>query len=104
MIDISSEELISLNEAAAILPRRRAGRKCAVSTLHRWRLKGIKGVCLETVKIGGVRMTSREALERFIRRVSSDSERPVPEYASETPEARERELARIDAALAKEGI
>ncbi|MEQ8211044.1 MAG: DUF1580 domain-containing protein [Lacipirellulaceae bacterium] len=36
------------------------------STLHRWRLRGVSGVKLPTVKVGGRRKTSIEAVRRFI--------------------------------------
>ena len=60
-VDISRESLLTLNQAAEYLPGRPN-----VSTLHRWRLHGIRGVKLETCLIGGRRYTSREAVERFV--------------------------------------
>ncbi len=65
MIDPFAEQLISLTEAAALLPRRRRGRKPAVATLYRWSTSGVRGVILETIQVGGTRCTSREALQRF---------------------------------------
>lgn len=35
------------------------------STIYRWRLRGIRGIKLETVLAGGKRYTSAEALQRF---------------------------------------
>lgn len=61
MIDIHQETLVTLSEAAALLPDRP---HC--STLHRWRMNGIHGVRLETVQIGRKRYTSQEALARFV--------------------------------------
>ena len=60
MIDMSSETLITLPQAAAILPGRPS-----VATLWRWRLRGVAGRRLESVQIGGRVYTSREALQRF---------------------------------------
>ena len=65
MIDIDREELITLAEAAKLLPRRRKGRKPHVSTLHRWCTKGVHGVRLEYIYVGGTRCTSVAALQRF---------------------------------------
>ena len=65
MIDVSAEHLISLAEAARLLPARRAGKRPHVSCLYRWTTVGCRGVVLESVQIGGTRCTSREALERF---------------------------------------
>jgi hypothetical protein len=64
-IDFGSEHLLSLTDAAKQLPRRRAGRKPHISTLYRWALRGLKGVKLETVQVGGTTCTSVEALQRF---------------------------------------
>jgi hypothetical protein len=40
-----------------------------LSTVHRWRMKGCRGVRLETFLRGGVRHTTREAIERFFEAV-----------------------------------
>ena len=66
MVDIHSEEIITLSQAARFLPGRPH-----LSTIHRWRLRGIRGVKLETLLVGGRRFTSREALERFCERVTA---------------------------------
>lgn len=65
-----SEDLISLPDAAKLLPGRRRGKKPHVSCLYRWTTAGCKGVVLESVQVGGTRCTSREALERFFARLS----------------------------------
>ena len=65
MIDTTLEKPISLAQAAAELPPRRAGRPASVSCLYRWSTAGCRGVVLETIQIGGTRCTSREALQRF---------------------------------------
>src|SRR5437763_6223445 len=70
-IDIATEEILTLAQAAATLPRRRRGRKTHVSTLYRWTMVGCRGIRLETIQIGGTRCTSREALQRFFERLSS---------------------------------
>ena len=60
MIDVQTEQLLTIGEAARSLPGRPN-----LSTLHRWRQRGIRGIALETILIGGQRFTSREALQRF---------------------------------------
>jgi len=65
MIEIEKENVLSLTEAAKRLPRRRAGKRPHVSTLYRWAQRGLHGVRLETLQVGGSRCTSIEALERF---------------------------------------
>ncbi len=64
-IDIAKEELITFAQAAAHLPRRRRGRKAAVSTMHRWATRGLHGVMLEYVQAGGTKCTSMAAIQRF---------------------------------------
>ena len=68
-IDISKEEPLSFVQAAALLPRRRRGRKAAVSTIHRWARHGLRGVQLETLQVGGSMCTSVHALQRFFDRL-----------------------------------
>ncbi|MGD0896640.1 MAG: DUF1580 domain-containing protein [Thermoguttaceae bacterium] len=84
-IDISAERLFSLADTAKTLPGRPA-----ISTLHRWRLRGVRGVRLETCLIGGRRFTSREALERFISATTAaaNGERPP----TRTPRQRQRAI------------
>src|SRR5262245_8049674 len=65
MIDVAVEPLITLTEAAALVPRRRRGRKTSVTTLYRWASSGIRGIVLETLQAGGSRCTSVRALQRF---------------------------------------
>lgn len=66
MIELS-EHLLTLNEAARTLP----GGGVHVSTVHRWRLRGVRSVQLETILRGGVRYTSTEALQRFFERATA---------------------------------
>jgi len=64
MIDINSEKLIQFRDLPAYL-QKILGRRPSLSTLQRWRLKGSDGVKLETIRIGGNRFTSAEALNRY---------------------------------------
>jgi hypothetical protein len=92
-IDIRSEDLLSLTEAVRRLPGRPH-----ISTLHRWRMRGVGGFRLETVKIGGRRFTSAEAIERFARRVTDASSPAIDDQAKARPSRSfynaERELDR----------
>src|SRR5262249_3689525 len=71
MIDVAVEPLITLTEAAALVPRRRRGRKTSVTTLCRWASSGVRGVVLESIQVGGSRCTSIGALQRFFDSLSS---------------------------------
>ncbi len=62
-IDATKENVIPFNAARAHIP----GRRPNLSTLHRWRLHGVRGRRLETLLIGGRRFTSVEAIARFLR-------------------------------------
>lgn len=66
MIDLSSEQLISVTQAAKRCPTRPH-----VATVWRWIRRGCRGVRLETVLVGGKRRTSAEALDRFYAQITS---------------------------------
>lgn len=97
MIDVRTEEVLTLAEAAKLkfLPRRRRGAKPHLATLHRWATHGSHGVVLETVRIGSTLCTSVEAVVRFIERTTTA--KPAVAEASPaptTPARRAREVAR----------
>jgi len=100
MIDVSSEHLISLTEAARSLPPRRAGKRPHVSCIYRWTVAGCRGIVLESVQIGGTRCTSREALARFFEALTAAAQGeapappPPPKHRRRAIEAAERRLAR----------
>lgn len=75
-IDALSEELLTFGQAAR-RARPNGSRPAAPSTIWRWHSKGIAGVRLETVCMGGTRYTSAEALQRFFDAVTAvrDAER-----------------------------
>ncbi|MEM6468257.1 MAG: DUF1580 domain-containing protein [Planctomycetota bacterium] len=60
-VDLLTEDLLSLAQATREIPTRPN-----VSTVWRWAKRGIRGVRLETVKVGGKQMTSVQALTRFL--------------------------------------
>jgi hypothetical protein len=60
-LDLLAEDVIRLNEVPHEIPGR-----VDVSTVWRWAQRGVGGVKLETVKVGGKKLTSRQALSRFI--------------------------------------
>lgn len=101
-IDVSTETVLTLTEAAKRLPRRRAGRRVHPSCLYRWTKNGCRGVFLEFTQIGGTRCTSLEALDRFFAALTAaaQAETPVPPPPSKSRrraiEAAERRLARAN--------
>jgi Protein of unknown function (DUF1580) len=108
MIDVASESLISLAQAARRLPAGRQERPVSTSCLLRWVLKGIPGpdgerVRLEAIRLGGRWLTSNEALARFAERLTPN----LDAEASATPRtraARERAAGRAERELDKLGI
>lgn len=63
-IDIHTEELLELNKVPADLEHR-TGKRLNVATIYRWASRGIAGIQLETILVGGNRFTSAQALNRF---------------------------------------
>lgn len=70
MINVSHEELVKLSFAPAFIEEL-SGNRVHIGTIYRWRNKGIAGVCLETIDIGGTPYTSKEALSRFFQNSTS---------------------------------
>jgi hypothetical protein len=95
-IDLDRETVLTLTNATKHLPPLRRGRKIHVSTLYRWASKGISGVRLETLRLGGTTVTSTEALQRFADRLQRlrDGGAQPPTRPSPDEEAIERELDR----------
>ena len=99
MIDISTERVLTLNNAIAHLPHRRKGSRPHLATLYRWANRGIKGVKLETLQVGGTLCTSIEALQRFFDRLS-EPRQPRP---NKDPH-RQRRIAAAERECNQEGI
>jgi hypothetical protein len=64
-MDIASETLIPLAAVARRYRSARTGNALDVGTVRRWWRRGIGGVRLGTVLIGGTRYTSEEELRRW---------------------------------------
>ncbi len=84
MIDMQTEELLTLEQARRLFPR-----PPHPSTLWRWVLEGVRGAKLETLVAGGRRYTSREAIGRFVVRTTRLSGTEAP-LSSSRRRARER--------------
>ena len=99
MIDTTREEVFRLAKAREFVPG-----QLNPSTFYRWAFKGVKGVKLETVCIGGIRMTSREALERFFQATTraADALLVTPATTTEKATVALRHTA-VDSELARRG-
>jgi hypothetical protein len=67
--------LISFGVLARQIPPSRQGRPVAISTLHRWR-RGMRGVHLDAVCIGGRWYTSTDAFQRFCSELTRTRDSP----------------------------
>ncbi|MBK8270389.1 MAG: DUF1580 domain-containing protein [Planctomycetes bacterium] len=103
MIDLFIENVLTLQDAAATLPRRRRGARPHVATLFRWASAGCRGVRLETIQVGGTKCTSTEALSRFFQALSQPRE-TINERPERTTKCRERDIARAEAECKAAGI
>ena len=76
MIELTSEQLIPIRDVPKLLPKRPNGRRIHISAVYRWMQRGVRGVRLEWIKIGGTTYTSHEALQRFSERLSEAQAQP----------------------------
>lgn len=95
---LTTETLKTLAEAARTLP----GGPVHVSTIHRWRLKGVRGVRLETILRGGIRCTTDEAIERFFAASTAAADGDTP--PARTSRQREREISTAEREATEAGI
>ena len=63
-INIATESIIPVRKVPDWCEQH-LGRRVHPSTVHRWRLRGARSIRLETLLVGGARVTSEEALSRF---------------------------------------
>jgi hypothetical protein len=102
-IDPTSESLLSLTDAARLLPARRKGKKPHVSCLYRWSVSGCRGAILESIQVGGTRCTSREALARFLEALTLAS--PTGQHAAlRSPAKRRRAAEKAIQELQRQGV
>lgn len=86
MIDLTTENLISIGQTPKHLPRRPNGKTVSTSAVYRWASNnGLRGVVLETLRIGGTTYTSTEALQRFADRLTAQRSQPPTPPRRTTP-------------------
>ncbi len=108
----SNEELITLTEAAKLLPKIN-GKRPAICTLWRWCRKGLRGVFLQYIRVGRKICVTRRAMLRFFTELAQLDQRVPPDTRSQpralkrrpiTSRQRQRALAEADAILEEAGI
>lgn len=70
MGNLIEEELVALKDVPSLLPRRQ-DKPISYTTVYRWTRYGLSGTVLESIRIGGSKFTSVEAISRFIRALSA---------------------------------
>lgn len=96
-IDIQTETVIGIGAGCREFPPN----GIAEATMARYIQKGIGGVKLETIKIGGRRYTSKEAIARFIAAQNAD-DAPAAPVITASQRRKQSEAARTE--LQKMGI
>jgi hypothetical protein len=109
VIDLGTEEVLSLSEAARALPSVH-GKRLHPSTLWRWARKGIRGVRLDYARLGRSIVTTRAALADFATRLAAADTAPPAPTPPQSPRQRPRsearrteDVARAEARLRKAG-
>jgi hypothetical protein len=111
-MSLLEEELMRLSAAAKIVPVPkidRAGngandkpaRGVNTATLWRWCTEGVRGVKLESIVVGGIRYTSRPALERFFSATTAAADQG---HAATSPGARRRKIEASERACEELGV
>lgn len=104
MIDIASEQLLTIREAAMFRPPSRNGRPTHVTTVHRWIKTGVRGVRLEAIPIGGSLYTSKEALQRFADRLLTGRDATSRTIQATPPVTRRRATQKAERELDRLGF
>ena len=103
-IDIISEQLISLGEAAKHFAAV-DGKRPSPNTVWRWCRLGVQGVTLEYVRVGRRICTTAAACNRFVNALAAADERPVKSDPKRVNiSSRTKQHERAEAELAADGI
>ena len=102
MIDVDNETLVEVIHAPREFPSI-GGRRPHKATVYRWCTRGVRGVKLETLLIGGTLCTSVEAIRRFIL-ATSQRKAGAAEELTRTPAQRRRASERAARELEKLGV
>jgi hypothetical protein len=103
LLDVENETQLPLSRASRHPLLNQRGRAVARGTLERWRTKGVLGpggkrVVLETALVGGTRVTTVEAVRRFLARLNGVS------ISAPSSTAMRRQHDRAEAELQRAGI
>jgi hypothetical protein len=98
----SDEDYIGTKVARGdpLLTSARGGKMIPDATFDRWMYRGVRGIRLESVMIGGRRAVSRAALKRFVEAVSRSSVGGAPNR-NQVNAQKEARAARVVKALGR---
>jgi hypothetical protein len=99
MVALLSETLVTLTEASKKLPNRPHA-----STIWRWYKVGVRGRRLETIVMGGRRLTSLEALSRFAGALTAARDGIPATPPPRTSRQRQAAIRTAEAALDRAGV
>lgn len=92
-------ELRRLSDVAKSLPNRPSA-----STVWRWVTKGVRGIRLESTRLGGFNYVSDEALQTFLNAINEPSIQPPAKTAPRSARERNASKRRAAAILERAGI
>lgn len=99
---LAEEELQPLSNLAREVVNREGSKGVNVATLWRWTMRGCKGIKLESLMCGGVRMSSKPALSRFFAKLTALANGETAPIVS--TKGRERAIREANEALDRAGI
>jgi hypothetical protein len=106
-----NEQKVPFAKLAEELPPARSGKKCHLSTIIRWATRGARGpsgdlVRLEAARLGNRWVSTREALARFMERLTPAAGHPssAPPPTPRTPTQRQHASGQTAEQLIKLGI
>ncbi|MFM7738542.1 MAG: DUF1580 domain-containing protein [Planctomycetota bacterium] len=65
-----NKKWLTPNQITEIIPSRMRGRNISQQSVRRWQLKGIQGVYLKSALVGGVRCSTEEDVESFVKELT----------------------------------
>ncbi len=97
-------DLIPLRQACSFIPSRVHGKNLHYSTLWRWASRGVRGVKLEVLRIGGGAYVTREGIDRFIAALNTGANAAPAARKERTAKCRAADIERAERACAAAGI
>ncbi len=103
MIDLDRETIIRPADVARLIPSSKAGSKIDVSTVVGWIMRGSRGIKLERLRTPAGWVTSKEAVARFVERLT-EAHGSNEHAGSMTPTARRKAAEKADRELEAMGV